>query len=95
MVCFNLPGKPGLVWQIKIPGGSEMSKLKKYAVITLILSGLSILALGLSQLALTDIYHGGEDLSLEWSLLRMAAIIFIAFITSTILTLKQVLKINV
>jgi hypothetical protein len=72
-----------------------MTKVKKYAVITLILSGLSILALVFSHLALTDIYHGGEDLVIEWSLLRIAAIIFIVFITSTILTLKQVLKMNV
>jgi hypothetical protein len=72
-----------------------MTKVKKYAAITLILSGLSILALVLSHLALTDIYHGGEDLVKEWSLLRIAAIIFIVFITSTILTLKQLLKMNV
>ena len=72
-----------------------MNKMKKYVVITLIFSGLSILALVFSHLALTDIYHGGEDLVLEWSLLRIAAIIFIVFITSTILTLKQVLKMNV
>ena len=72
-----------------------MTKVKKYAVITLILSGLSILALVFSHLALTDIHRGGENLVLEWSLLRIAAIIFIAFITSTILTLKQVLKMNV
>jgi hypothetical protein len=72
-----------------------MTKVKKYAVTTLILSGLSILALVLSHLALTDIYHGGENLVLEWSLLRIAAIVFIAFITSTIFTMKQVLKMKV
>ena len=72
-----------------------MTKVKKYAVITLIFSGLSILALVFSHLALTDIYRGGEDLVLEWSLLRIAAIIFIVFITSTILTIKQVLKMKV
>lgn len=72
-----------------------MNKMKKYVVITLILSGLSILALVFSHLALTDIYHGGEDLALEWSLLRIAAVIFVVFITSTILTLKQVLKMKV
>ncbi len=72
-----------------------MTKVKKYAVITLILSGLSILALVFSHLALTDIYHGGEDLVKEWSLLRIAAVIFILFITSTILTMKQVLKMKV
>lgn len=72
-----------------------MAKIKKYAVITLILSGLSILGLLLSHLALTDIYHGEENLVLEWSLLRITAIIFIVFIISTVLTLKQVLKIKV
>ena len=72
-----------------------MTKVKKYAVTTLILSGLSILALVFSHLALTDIYHGGENLVLEWSLLRIAAIVFIAFITSTIFTMKQVLKMKV
>jgi hypothetical protein len=72
-----------------------MTKVKKYAVITLILSGLSISALVLSHLALTDIYHGGENLVLEWSFLRIAAIVFIAFITSTIFTMKQVLKMKV
>ena len=72
-----------------------MTKVKKYAAITLILSILSILALLLSHLALTDISHGGEDLSLEWTFLRISAIIFIFFIISTILTVNQVLKMNV
>lgn len=72
-----------------------MTKVKKYAAITLILSGLSILALVFSHLALTDIYRGGENLVLEWSLLRIAAFVFIAFIISTIFTMKQVLKMKV
>lgn len=71
-----------------------MSKIKKYSILTLILSGFSILALIVGHLALTDIYRGGEDLSLEWLLLRIAAVVFVAFILSTILTLKQVLKTN-
>jgi hypothetical protein len=71
-----------------------MSKIRKYSILTLILSGLSILALSISYLALSDIYHGEEDLSMEWSFLRITAIIFIAFVTSTIVTLKQVLKMN-
>ncbi len=71
-----------------------MAKIKKYITVTFILSGLSILALMFSHLALTDIYHGGEDLSMEWSFLRITALIFIAFITSTIITLRQVLKMN-
>lgn len=71
-----------------------MNKIKKYSVLTLFLSGFSILGLIISHLALTDIYHGGEDFSLEWSILRISAVIFLAFIISTIFTLKQVLKMN-
>lgn len=71
-----------------------MGKIKKYSILTLSLSGLSILTLIISHLALTDIYHGGEDLSLEWSFLKIAAVIFLAFIISTIVTLRQVLKMN-
>jgi len=71
-----------------------MNKTKKYSILTLILSGLSILALIISHLTLTDIYHGEEDLIMEWSFLRIAAVIILAFIISTIFTLKQVLKMN-
>ncbi len=69
-----------------------MTRIKKYSKITLVLSSLSILALIISHLALTDIYHGEEDLSMEWAFLRIAAVIILAFIISTIFTLIQVLK---
>ena len=69
-----------------------MSAIKKYSIFTLILAGFSIVALIMSHLALTDIYHGGEDLSMEWSFLRIAACIFLLFIASTIFTMKHVLK---
>ena len=75
-----------------IQGGYAMTKVKKYIRITFFLSGLSMLALVLSHLALTDISHGGEDLSFEWTILRISAIIFITFIIFTILTLRHVLK---
>ena len=71
-----------------------MANLKKYSIVTLVLLVLSILALILSHLALTDIYHGEKDLRMEWSVLRIAAIIFLAFMISTVLTLKQVFKMN-
>ncbi len=69
-----------------------MNKIKKFSVLTLVSSVFSILALIMSHLALTDIYHGDEDLSSEWLVLRMAAIIFIFFIIATIITQVQVLK---
>jgi type II secretory pathway component PulL len=71
-----------------------MTRIKKYSKITLVLSSLSILALIISHFALTDIYHGEEDLSMEWTFLRIAAVIILAFIISTIFTLIQVLKKN-
>ncbi len=64
-----------------------MSKIKIYSIITLILAGFSILSLIVSHLALTDIYHGGEDLSLEWLTLRISAVIFFAFIISSVFTI--------
>ena len=67
-------------------------KIKKYSILTLILAGLSILALIIIHLALTDIYHGEEDLGLEWSLLRIAAVVILTFIIFTMATLKQGLK---
>ncbi len=71
-----------------------MINIKRDVTITFILAGLSIFALMFSHLALTDIYHGGEDVSLEWWFLRIAALIFMAFITSTIITLRHVLHLN-
>ena len=69
-----------------------MSKIKTYSLITLFLAGFSIVALGASHLALVDINRGGEDLSAEWIVLRITAIVFLVFITFTVFTLKQVFK---
>ncbi|MCP4021597.1 MAG: hypothetical protein GY729_07130 [Desulfobacteraceae bacterium] len=71
-----------------------MVQIKKYAVITIILAIVSMIMLGISHLALTDIYHGQEDLSYEWAFLRISALIFIVFIISTIFTLQKVLKLT-
>lgn len=71
-----------------------MNKLKMYSKITLFLAGFSLVAFLFCHLALTDINHGETDLSLEWAVLRIAAIIFIAFIISTVLTIRQVFKIT-
>ncbi len=66
-----------------------MNKLKKYASITLFLLLLSCVALFSSALALTDIYHGETDLRGEWNVVRIAAIIFISFIISVAITIRQ------
>jgi len=71
-----------------------MNKLKMYSKITLFLAGFSLVAFFCCHLALTDINHGETDLSQEWAVLRIAAIIFLAFIISTVLTIRQVFKIT-
>jgi hypothetical protein len=41
-----------------------------------LLSSLAIVAAGM---ALQDVYHGEEDLTLEWSVLRVSFLVIIAF----------------
>lgn len=71
-----------------------MNKMKKYSVLTLVLSGFSFLGLIISHLALTDIYHGGENLSFEWAVLKISAVVFLTLIIFTIFTLKKALKVR-
>ena len=40
---------------------------------------LSFLSILVAHLALTDIYHGGDDLSLEWRALQVAFGVIITF----------------
>lgn len=69
-----------------------MSKLKMYITLDMVLGAICLVALLFSHLALTDIYHGDENVSLEWNILRTAALIFILFIALTFLTLLKVIK---
>jgi hypothetical protein len=51
---------------------------KRQAVIAFVLGVVSLAAVFISHLALTDIYHGESDLRLEWMALRICfAMIFI------------------
>ncbi len=69
-----------------------MSQFKNQIRITIALGILSILAGILSHLALTDIYHGEGDLTLEWNILQAGALIIFSFVVSSLLTLKKALK---
>jgi len=40
---------------------------------------LSLACLGLANLALLDIYHGGADTTLEWNVVRMAFLVILVF----------------
>lgn len=51
---------------------------------------LAVLALGVSHLALTDIWHGEGDLALEWRVLQLAAVVILTALVSSIVTLRRV-----
>ncbi len=53
---------------------------------------LSLLALGASHLALTDIAHGEPDLRLEWNVLRISGAVIAIFIVAAIAALRRTAK---
>ena len=69
-----------------------MGSLKTQAKITITL-GIVTLVFGLlSHLALTDIYHAEHDVSLEWNVVRVSAVVFFVFIVMALYTLGRMLK---
>jgi hypothetical protein len=60
--------------------------------LTAVMAFASMAALLFSHLALTDIYNGEADQSLEWRVLQTSAVVLIAFIGITLVTLRRVLK---
>ena len=48
-----------------------MSNLKTQIRVTIVLGARSLLAVLIAHMALTDIYHGGVDVTLEWGVVRI------------------------
>ncbi|HSF14934.1 MAG TPA: hypothetical protein VLK65_05230, partial [Vicinamibacteria bacterium] len=71
-----------------------MHSLRKSAIVSLALGVTSLLAMGASHLALTDIWHGEGDLRLEWSILRGAFLVLLAFHFAAFETIRRVLRSN-
>ena len=69
-----------------------MFHFKNQIRLTIVLGFLSILAGILGHLALTDIYHGGKDLTMEWNALRVGAVIIFVFVVTSLLVLRKALK---
>jgi len=69
-------------------------KLRLSATITMILGFLSVLALILLILALSDIANGNEDLKLEWYTAGISMIIIALFTVSTFITLGFLMKVQ-
>lgn len=69
-----------------------MSNLKTQIRATMFLGVLALLAGIIGHLALTDIYHNEVDVTLEWNILRICALILLTFIGSSLITLKNAIK---
>jgi uncharacterized protein YqhQ len=70
-----------------------MRPLRRAVQLSLVLGGISILAVVVSYLALTDIGHGESDLSLEWGVLRAAFLVIVLFQVSALVTLGRVFQV--
>ena len=66
-----------------------MDRLRLSSWITIGLGMLSIAAIGLCHLALTDIWHGEGDLSIEWQMLRAGFATILLFHAAAFFTLYQ------
>ncbi len=52
----------------------------------------SVVAMGVAQLALTDIHHGGEDLRLEWRVVQVCSLLSFAATAMALWTLRGIWK---
>jgi hypothetical protein len=75
-------------------GGAAMT-IRIAARTAIVLGVISLVAGGVSALALTDIWHGEADLRLEWRALQVAAILIFAFHVAALSTLRRVLRTGV
>jgi len=69
-----------------------MNNLKTQIRATMILGVLALLAGIVGHLTLTDIYHNEVDVTLEWNVLRTCAVILLAFICASLITLRKAIK---
>jgi uncharacterized membrane protein len=71
---------------------SIVRKLRLSASVTTILGILSVIAIIFLFLALADIAHMEEDLSLEWHVAGVCIIVISTFIISTFVTISMLFK---
>jgi hypothetical protein len=70
-----------------------MKNFKTQIKVTIVLGVASLFAGLTAHLALTDIFHGGADVTLEWTILRVCALIVLAFIGMALFTLRRALRV--
>ncbi|MFH2107752.1 MAG: hypothetical protein ABII93_03705 [Chrysiogenia bacterium] len=64
--------------------------MMRQAILAFVLGIGSLIAVFISHLALTDIYHGEGDLRLEWNILRFCLAVIVAVQVFTLATLWRV-----
>ena len=69
-----------------------MKNLRLQIRVVIALGVVALLAGLFAHLALTDIYHGEADVTLEWSVVRICAVVFAAFVGGSLFTLTRALK---
>ena len=69
-----------------------MRSLRAQIKLTIVLGSVCLLAGLFTHLALTDIYHREADVTLEWQVVRVCSIIFVAFLITSLWPLGLVLK---
>lgn len=72
--------------------GSNGAVKKRQAVIAFILGITSLVAVFISHLALTDIYHGESDLRLEWMALRVCFAVIFIFQVFALVTFWKIIR---
>ena len=71
-----------------------MRRLRTQAGVAIALGVLSLVAMGFSHLALTDIARGEVDASLEWFVVQASGILLLLFTILSLATLTRVLKLK-
>jgi hypothetical protein len=69
-----------------------MKSLREWIKLSFALGILSLIAVIACHLALTDIWHGEGDLSLEWRILQASFAVIILFQATTLLTLGRLIR---
>lgn len=72
-----------------------MSSLRRNVMTALALSGLALVTVVACHLALTDIWHGEGDLTLEWAILQIGAAIMLAALVTAAVALARIQRAGV
>ena len=71
-----------------------MDTTRKFARMSIALAILSLVAMCFSYVALNDIAYQEADLSMEWAVLRVTALIILMFVALATVTLRRVLRLK-